>query len=240
VTLDGDAAPRLALYKGWQEPVEAGWTRWLLDEYGVGYDTLHDADVRAGDLDDRYDVILLQSQDGASIVEGFRPGEVPPRWTGGIGRPGAEALRSFVLDGGRLVAVEAAAGFVIDLLDLPVHNVVAGRPETEFHIPGSILRLELDPASPLARGLDRESVAWFWRSSMAFRADSPSVRVAARYGSGDPLLSGWAVGGDEVAGEPALLEVEVGAGSVVLFGFQPNYRGQSVATWPLLFNALTP
>ena len=34
--------------------------------------------------------------------------------------------------------------------------------------------------------------------------------------------------------------VSVGEGSLVLFGFQPNYRAQTVATWPMLFNALTP
>ena len=25
---------------------------------------------------------------------------------------------------------------------------------------------------------------------------------------------------------------------MILFGFQPNYRGQSIVTWPLLFNAI--
>ena len=58
----GERAPRLAVYKGWQEPMEAGWTRWVLDRHGIAYDTLHDADVRAGGLHRTYDVLLLQSQ----------------------------------------------------------------------------------------------------------------------------------------------------------------------------------
>jgi hypothetical protein len=64
------------------------------------------------------------------------------------------------------------------------------------------------------------------------------VRVVARYGSVDPLLSGWAIGEERLEGQPALLEADLGPGSVVLFGFQPNYRAQSMATWPLLFNAI--
>jgi hypothetical protein len=41
-----------------------------------------------------------------------------------------------------------------------------------------------------------------------------------------------------VAGKPALVEVPVGRGSVVLFGFQPHFRGQTVASWPLFLNSL--
>ena len=87
--------------------------------------------------------------------------------------------------------------------------------------------------------MDPEGTAGFWRSSMAFDVNDPDIRVAARYGSGDPLLSGWVLGGDYLAGQPAIVEAPVGEGSVVLFGFQPNYRAQTVATWPLLFNALS-
>jgi hypothetical protein len=52
------------------------------------------------------------------------------------------------------------------------------------------------------------------------------------------LLSGWVLGHEHVAGKPALLEATIGSGSVVMFGYPPNYRGQTIATWPLLFNAL--
>lgn len=236
--LSGPDAPRVALYKSWREPIAEGWTRWMFDRHGLAYDTIHDAEVRAGSLADRYDVIVLQSQSARSLAEGFSVETVPPEFAGGLGDAGASALGAFVREGGRIVAVESAVEYVVGLFDLPVFNVVEDLPETDFYIPGSILRLELDPKSPLTRGMDPESIAWYGGESMAFDTTDPKIRVAARYGSGSPLLSGWALGGEHVAGRSAVLEADIGRGSVVLFGFQPNYRGQSVATWPLFFGAL--
>jgi hypothetical protein len=62
--------------------------------------------------------------------------------------------------------------------------------------------------------------------------------VVGRYGDGDPRLAGWVLGAESVAGKPALVVVPSGSGSVVLFGYQPNFRGQTVASWPVFFNAL--
>lgn len=236
--LTGRNASRVAVLKPWQESQEAGWTRWVFDTYGMKYDTLHNADVQKGGLADKYDVILLQSQNPRSIANGFAAGSVPPQYAGGLGDTGAAALRDFVRAGGRVVAVEDAAEYVTELFGLGVSSAVDGLANTDYYIPGSILRLELDASSGLTRGLNPESIAWYGTGSLAFNVTDTAIRVAARYGSGDPLLSGWVLGGDKVAGKPAILEAKVGQGSVVLFGFQPNYRGQSVATFPLLFNAL--
>lgn len=237
--LQGDDAPRVGVLKSWQEPMEGGWTRWVFDQHDLAYDTLHDADIRAGNLEDRYDVIVIQSQSPESITNGYREGLLPPEYTGGLGEVGTQALADFVQEGGRLVAIERSVDFAIELFDLGVTNAVAGLGGQDFYIPGSILRLELEGGSSITEGLDPESVAWYWRSSRAFDVDDPSVSVIARYGSGDPLLSGWVLGGEHVAGKPAIVQADVGEGSVVLFGFQPNYRAQTVATWPLLFNALS-
>jgi glutamine amidotransferase-like uncharacterized protein len=80
---------------------------------------------------------------------------------------------------------------------------------------------------------------WYWGDSRAFNVHDPSMRVIASYGAGNPVASGWILGPERLADKAALVEAPVGDGSVVLFGFQPNYRAHSVATWPLLFNALT-
>ena len=66
------------------------------------------------------------------------------------------------------------------------------------------------------------------------------VKIIAWYPKDkDPLLSGWLLGGDRIKGKAALVEVAIGKGRIILFGFRPQYRGQSLATYPLFFNAIS-
>jgi len=236
--LTGPDAPRIALYKSWMESMESGWTRWLFDAHSLAYDTLHDADFQRGDLAARYDVVLLQSQSAQSIRDGFATGDVPARYAGGLGDEGVRELRDFVRGGGRLVAVEEATDFVVSVFDLHVGNAVERLPRSEFFVPGSIVRLELEEDA-MAGALEPGISGWYGESSRAFDVSDPTIRVMARYAEGNPVVSGWILGPGYLAGRPAMVRARVGRGEVVLFGFQPNYRGQSVATWPLLFNALS-
>ncbi len=235
----GDSVPRIGYHKSHAEPMEGGWTRWLFDSMGLPYDTLSNADLRAGELRDRVDVLLLQSQSAASILDGIAPGTLPAAWTGGVGEAGQRAIRDFVRQGGRVVAIEESTEFVSDLFDLRVRNVVERLPERDFFVPGSILGLEFEPTR-FVEGLPDRDVAWFWTSSRAFEVTDPSVRVLARYATNGLLESGWALGERAIAGRPALVEARIGRGSVVLFGYQPNYRAQSVTGWRHLLRALDP
>lgn len=237
-SLTGNEAPRIGIYRSWQEPMPEGWTRWVFDQHGLVYDTVRDARMRNGDLGNDYDVILFQSQSPSSIRDGFGEGTLPPEYTGGLGAAGVQALQAFVRNGGRLVAVEEATEFLIEVFDLRVSNAVERLPAQDFFIPGSILSVDLEEEHPVSQGKGDSTPVWFWRSSRAFEVDDPQVEVVARYSEGNPLLSGWLLGPQYVAGKAAIVEAEIGQGSVILFGFQPDYRGQTVTTWPLLFNAL--
>jgi hypothetical protein len=144
-----------------------------------------------------------------------------------------------------------STSLAITAFDLPLRDVARDAEDTLF-VPGSIVKLELDPSQPLAYGMEPRTAAFFAFSS-AFEtgtgasptaghggtaAAAPRIETVARYGDKDILLSGWLEGEPLIAGRAGVVDVAVGAGHVVLFGFPVQHRGQSHATFRLLFNAL--
>ncbi len=231
---------RLALYKSWTASMDEGWTRYVFDTLNVPYQSLLDKDARAGDLHARYDVIVLPSMRLREIVEGNAKERYPEEFTGGITEAGVENLRRFVEAGGTLVCFDASSELAIKRFKLPLRNVLEGIKSAEFYCPGSILRLTLDTAQPLAHGFERDVDAYFINSS-AFEPTADGgerVQVVARYAEKDVLRSGWLLGEKYVAGKIALAEVAMGQGRIVLFGFRPQHRGQTWGTFQFIWNAL--
>ena len=232
--------PRVGLYESWVPSMDGGWTRWIFDEYGIEYQRLHDDELRGGRLGSRFDAIILPDQTTQTIIEGNAEGTMPPEYVGGIGAKGVESLRQFVESGGTLIAFNRASTLPIDEFALPVINTLEGLGRSEFYIPGSILRLNLKTSHWLAQGMPARNVAWA-ESALAFEPSDDAggrVEIVGRYGTDELLLSGWISGAGHIEGRGAIAVVRYGRGRVVLFGFRPQYRGQAIATYPLVFNAL--
>jgi hypothetical protein len=233
------ARPRIGLYRSYGESMDEGWTRWVFETWRVPFVSLVDSVIRRGSLKDSFDVIVLPDQDPNLIQEGL-PTRYPAPYPGGLGSEGADGLRQFVLDGGTLVALNQASRYAVQTLLLPVRNVLEGVGDDEFYAPGSIFRLQVDASHPLARRMPTQTIAWFEHGPAFDILDSTVARVVARYPV-EPsrvLLSGWVLNPNRVAGRAALVEIQSGTGRVILFGFRPQYRGQALATYPLLFNSL--
>jgi len=247
----GDGALR-AVYRSHLPVMDEGWTRWVLDKQGcTNYVSIEDSQIRDADLK-KFQTIVIPDQAPRSILNGYRTGSMPGEYTGGLGEKGVKGLREFVEQGGTLVCLNRASDFAIAQFKLPLRDVVAGLPRTDFYVPGSILRLELNTADPIAAGMPKESIAWAEDSpvfevlsgarvpSLNDQAGGASqVKVIGWYSKDkDPLRSGWLLGGERIKGKAALVEVTMGKGRIILFGFRPQYRGQSLATYPLFFNSL--
>jgi hypothetical protein len=250
-----NAGVRVAIYKNHLPSMDEGWTRWMFDQYRFPYTSLLDAEVRAGGLKAKYDAIIIPDQSVNALVNGLPgaarganeaagteeriTGVYPAEYAGGLGEAGVKALREFIEAGGTVITLNNASNFAIEKLGAPARNILKGVPSRDFYCPGSILRAQLDSSSPLAFGLEKESIAWFENSPAFEITDPASARAIARYPESEsPLLSGWILGDKLVRGRAAMVEANIGKGRVILFGFRPQYRAQSLATFPLLFNSI--
>jgi len=223
---------------------DAGWLRFVLERAGFAVEVVDTAAVTSGAFGGRVEVLVIPPMDGKVLMEGPQqrgPAPPPPEYRKGIGKEGVEAIRHFVTDGGSVVAFETSASWLAEALDLPVTNSLRGVKGDEFRCPGVLLTLEVDKTSPLGWGMP-ERVAAMIEGETAF-ATRPVVgeqsrAVAARFPDSPLVLSGWMRGEEKLHRRAAVVEVRCGKGRAVLFSFAPYFRGQTEATFPLLYNAM--
>jgi len=230
---------RVGIYKPSLSNMDEGWTRYIFDTFNVPYSSVRDADIRRGGLNSKFDAVILSSQSSTQIINGNVAGTLPQEYTGGITEAGVKNLKEFVTNGGMLICFDDSCDLAIKEFSLPLRNVLEGVKTSEFYCPGSIVALEVDNKSPIAAMLPATVPAYFINSSAFTAAADANVRVIARYAKENVLMSGWLLGEDKLRGQIALAEVGVGKGRIVLFGFRPQHRGQSWATLPFIWNALS-
>jgi hypothetical protein len=217
----GDSARRVV---GVYVPAAVGrpvaWTRTTLERFGVRYASVAANALASGDaLRQRYDVMLLP--DGGATAFATLDGS---------------GLRAFIDAGGTVVAVGSGAQWAIRAFRLP------GRfddiPPAGAGDDSALVRVAIDRGSPVAADMVAHALGWVAGGpATVFTPDTAHTRVVARYDASDV-----AAGSRDVArsydGAAAIVDIPQGHGRVVVFGFDPAYRGVSLATLPLLWGAL--
>ncbi len=258
------ARPRVALYQPWTANMDAGWTQWVMDRFEIENTALRNEEIRQGNLRSRYDVIVLAQQSMSSMLHGTRDGELAgrgdradegdprslqrPEYVGGMGLAGARNLQEFVEQGGTLIAVDSATELPLALFPIGVRGVLrAGEGESAggWYCPGSLLRITTDPQNPNAFGMQKDAIATSTGGQAfeitllpQFNKADREVKAFAWYARQNLLASGWVSGERAVTGKAAAVDARLGQGHVVLFGFRPQFRGQTFGTFKLLLNAI--
>jgi hypothetical protein len=200
----------------------------------------------------RLDALILPDADVDELSGARRSGgengvrygeELPPEYRTALDREGTDALRKFVEEGGTLIALAGSSNYVIQEFALPVRNALRSVKADDFSVPGSLLRIEVRGEHPITRGMPSQ-VAAFVDKPIAFETIAPGPEmhrwILATYpdDARDILLSGWINGQERLTRKAAAVAFTYGKGRIVLFGFRPQHRGQTHATFPLLFNAI--
>src|SRR5260370_37692181 len=176
--------------------MDEGWTRWLFEQYGFPFITLHPDDFHAP-LAGRVDVVIV-ANDARMPVAGAQPsgrggrgGPLRPEYAYALGADGLRAFEQFIRGGGTLVCLNSASLFAIQQLKLPVRNVVAGLKPEEFFLRGSIVQVTIDATHPIMAGMPDQRAGCAATSPGLGSPRGAKVEVLARLQApGIALISG--------------------------------------------------
>ena len=253
------AKPRVALIETWYHDMDAGWTRYLLESYGLAYTLLRPGDVSKADLGEDFDVVIFPDADKNVLTKGkyessgpYRVNDYRPEFSKGLGDEGGKDLEAFIEGGGIVVAWGRSTELFFDSvtfgegddameIELPVRDDAAQLSKKGLYAPGSLLAVELTTDHPVTWGMPTE-FGVFSRGRPVLGTGLPMLitdrRVLGAFPDEDILLSGYAEKAELLADRPAMVWVRAGHGQLVLFGFQPQFRASIPGTYKLVFNAL--
>jgi hypothetical protein len=198
-----------------------GWLRWLLDKkWQLPYRLLTPADVAAGALSDVDELIVPNG----------------PAQTGftALGDAGRAALAGWVSAGGRYVGFAGGTELAVRL---GLSTATLAAPTSD--VPGSLFRVLVDGSSPLGTGVGPSAYSFYAYDRVMHEADP--ARAPVRFPAADSddwFISGFASGAEELAGTAAVVDEPTGAGRVVLFAADPNFRAFTDGTQKILRNAV--
>ncbi|MFC2098315.1 M14 family zinc carboxypeptidase [Bacteroidota bacterium] len=251
--------PRIALVETNFHDMDAGWTRYVLDTYHVPFTVVKPGDFEKTDFTANYDVVVFPSANKSILMDGnygdtdsYYRMSMHPDYTKGIGKKGKENLMSFVDKGGVIVSWGQSTELFQGKLSikreketedfgLPFSDMSKQLSGSGLYCPGSLVRINLKQDHPTTYGMP-SSVGVFYRGRPVFQTSVPGFDMDRRTIGVTPekdiLVSGYIEKEELLKNRSLMIWMSKGEGQFVLFGFNPNFRASTHATYKLLFNSL--
>lgn len=253
--------PEIALVETWYHDMDAGWTRWLMDQYGIEFKLIRPAEIKSLKLSE-FDIIVFPDADKNVLFDGkykndggYFSGNYPPEYEKGMTKEGLQNLMKYINDGGKVVSWGRSTTLFMgnktivtdsktketESFTLPVSDRSKELSKAGLSCPGTLLRVNVKPNHPLTYGLTKE-IGVFSRANPVLSTTLPYFdmdrRVLATYAEKDIVLSGYADKVEKLSLQPAVVWIRKNKGQIVMLGFSPQFRGSTAGTFKLLFNAL--
>jgi hypothetical protein len=216
---------RVGLWDSNNGSMASGWARWILERFDFTFKVIYNDTLAAGNLKEEFDVLLFVEGGGGGGGGGFAAFEQH-----------IKPLKKFVESGGTILATGTSTSLG-KLLGLPLTNV----PRGNSSIHHSIVRVKVDPDTPLTWGMDENTDVMFANNptfKLPADADKSALVKLAWFDSKTPLRSGLATGQEYLDGGVAMIDAKVGEGRLALFGPPVLFRAQQHSTFKLIFNGI--
>ncbi len=262
VTMEAKALrlPRIALVETFFHDMDAGWTRFIFDQYGIPYTIKHPGDFEKTNFAKDFDVLVFPDADKNILMQGkwknkesYYVSSYPPAYTKGIGKKGFEKVMAFLDKGGKIISWGRSTALFMGALkikhskndieefQLPIQDISSAAAKDGLYVPGSFMKIELKQKHPLTLGLEQE-IGVFYRGKPLFATSFPNFdmdrRVIAKFPEKDILLSGYAEHEEKLADKTVMAWIKKGKGQLVLYGFNPQFRASTQVSFKLIFNAI--
>jgi hypothetical protein len=157
-----------------------------------------------------------------------------------MGLEGVIEFQKFLNEGGLLITLGAASYFPPEFG--VVQDVDASRTSQQFYAPRPIVEAEiLQPSHPIFYGYTAKKIPVKYVNGPLLQVSERRRDQATlmRYTGGEAgVLSGLMRNPNEIRQRPAIVELPVGSGQVLLFATNPVYRWQNWGEFNMVFNAL--
>ena len=250
--------PRIALVETYFHDMDAGWTRYVFDTYHIKFTVLRPGEIESTDLTGKFDVLIFPNDSKSMLMEGkwgrngkYSMSRYAPEYVKGLGKKGLEKVMSYIDDGGLVLSWGQSTALFEGL-----HKITKGKEKEEFQLPfrdisstlqkeglyvaGSLMKIRLTKDNPLTLGLPSE-IGIFSRGRPVFSTSIPMFdmdrRVIGKYADEDVVMSGYASHEEKLFNKSAMVWFKKGKGQLVLYGFSPQFRASTQASFKLLFNA---